>query len=117
MTTFLDVLTRSAWDPRFSSRFARDPIGAAHTIGMTRPRGHASYLEARLEALAQPLGPEPGPYELEETAAEMSAALGLEPSDAAKEATRALLFLRDYRFHQRLANNAPPGDLMALIDG
>jgi hypothetical protein len=118
MTSFLDVLTRSASDPRFSSRFARDPIGAAHAIGMrTRPRGHASYLEARLEALAQPLDREPGPYELEETAAEMSAALGLEPSDAAKEATRALLFLRDYRFHQRLANNAPPGDLMALIDG
>lgn len=117
MTTFLDVLTRSASDPRFSSRFARDPIGAAHTIGMTRPRGHDSYLEARLEALAQPLDREPGPYELEETAAEMSAALGLEPSDAARESTRALLFLRDYRFHQRLVNNAPPGELMALIDG
>jgi hypothetical protein len=82
-----------------------------------RPRGHPSYLEARLEALAQPLHGEPGPYELEETAAEMSAALGLEPSDAANEATRALLFLRDYRFHQRLVNNAPSGELVALIDG
>jgi hypothetical protein len=118
MTTILDVLTRSASDPTFSSRFARDPLGAAHAIGMrTRPRDEASYLEARLEALAQPLDREPGPYELEETAAEMCAALGLDPSDAAREATRALLFLRDYRFHQRLVNSAPPGELMALIDG
>jgi len=118
MTTFLDVLTRAASDPTFSSRFARDPICAAHAMGMrTRPRDHASYLEARLGALAQPLDREPGPHELKETGAEMSAALGLEPSDAAREATRALLFLRDYRFHQRLVNNAPPSDLMALIDG
>jgi hypothetical protein len=118
MTTFLDVVARSASDPAFSSRFARDPLGAAHAIGMpSQPRDRASYLEARLGALAQPLDREPGPHELEETAAEMSAALGLEPSDAAKEATRALLFLRDYRFHQRLVNSAPPGDLMALIDG
>jgi hypothetical protein len=118
MTTILDVLARSASDPTFSSRFARDPLGAAHTIGMrTRPRDQASYLEARLEALAQPLDREPGPNELEETAAEMCAALGLEPSDAAREAIRALLFLRDYRFHQRLVNSAPPGELTALIDG
>lgn len=73
------------------------------------------YLEARRAALAQPLDREPAPKELEEAVAEMADALGLEPSDAAREASRALSFLRDYRFHQRLVNRAPPDELMAQV--
>ena len=54
---------------------------------------------------------------LEEAAAEMVDALGLEPSDAAREASRALSFLRDFDLHQRLVNSAPPDELVAMLDG
>ena len=117
MTTILDMLRRAASDPAFGSRFAHDPLEAARAVGLqTRGRGDARYLEARLAALARPLDAEQGPKQLEEAAADMRAGLGLERTAAAREAARALFFLRDYRFHQRLLSSAGPSELTALIE-
>jgi hypothetical protein len=117
VTTVLDVLNRAASDPAFASRFGREPLEAARGAGMqTRERADAPYLERRLEALARPLGREPGPEQLRQAAGEMGAALGLGRAAAKTEAARALLFLRDYRFHQRLLGGGAPGELEALVD-
>ena len=116
MITVLDVLRRAAGDAAFASRFAEDPLDAACAAGL-RVRGRdARYLEARLTALARPLEGEQTALHLEEAAAELHAALGLGPAAAEREAMRALLFVRDYRFHQRLLGGAEPSELSTLVD-
>jgi hypothetical protein len=117
VSTVLDVLNRAAADPGFASRFAHDPLDAAHSAGLQTDGRHDSYyLQARLAALARPVGDEVASQQLEEAAEEMRACLGLGPDEADREASRALFFLRDYRFHQRFLASAEPTELTALID-
>jgi hypothetical protein len=117
MTTVLDVIRRAASDRAFSPQFAKDPVRAARSIGLqVGDRDDAGYLEARLNALARPLDRERTRQQLAQAAEDMAADLGLAPNAAAVEAARAVSFVRDYRFHQRLLNTGEPHELERLIE-
>jgi hypothetical protein len=115
--TILDVLTRAAADPAFRARFAQDPLDAASSVGL-RWEGHtrARFLEDRLRSLAHPADREATGQHLADATDELRAAFELEDGTAATEAVRALLFWRDYRFHQRHLNHGEPAELAALVD-
>jgi hypothetical protein len=113
-TTIVEVLGRAASDPTFGQRFGREPREAARALGMRAP---SRYVDARLAALTQPLEHDPSVEQLREAAEELRSGFGLDPEAAAAAAKRARFFLRDYRFHQRLLNGAPPGELVELIGG
>ena len=115
--TILDVLTRAAADPEFRTRFAADPPGAARSAGL-RPEDGAppEFVKDRLEALARPANGEATRQQLADAAGQLQATFGLGDGVASSEAHRALLFWRDYRFHQRRLNRGEPAELEALID-
>jgi hypothetical protein len=115
--TILDVLTRAAADPEFRTRFAEDPLDVARSAGLRPEDGAlARYVEDRLEALARPADGEATRQQLADATGELQATFGLGDRAAATEAHRALLFWRDYRFHQRRLNHGEPAELEALID-
>jgi len=112
-TTILDVLNRAAADAEYRTRFADDPLDAARSAGLGAPTG---YVADRLEALARPAKGEATRQQLADAAGELRATFGLEDHAASAEAHRALLFWRDYRFHQRLLNRGVPAELEAVTD-
>ena len=115
--TILDVLTRAAAEPEFRARFAEDPLGAARSAGLRWEDGSPpEYVNGRLEALARPAKGEETRQQLAEAIRELRSTFGLGDDAAATEAHRALLFWRDYRFHQRLLNHADPAELEPLVD-
>lgn len=114
--TILDVLTRAAADPAFRARFAQDPLAAASSAGLRWENGEpARYVVDRLRSLARPADREATGRQLVDATDELRAAFGLEDEAAATEAVRALLFWRDYRFHQRRLNNGEPAELAAVV--